>query len=41
MKSPKDLPSSLNDLQKMMKSCQLCLEAGYEIYPPAVFSGGK
>jgi len=41
MKSPKDLPSSLNDLQKMMKSCQLCLEEGYEIYPPAVFSGGK
>lgn len=24
-----------------MKACRLCLEAGYEIYPPAVFSGSQ
>lgn len=27
------------DLQEMMKGCRLCLEEGFEIYPPAVFSG--
>jgi uracil-DNA glycosylase len=26
-------------LQKEMKKCRVCLEEGYEIYPPAVFSG--
>ena len=31
---------SLTELQTAMKDCRFCLEAGYEIYPPAVFSGG-
>lgn len=31
--------NSLTDLQAAMKKCRLCLEEGYEIYPPAVFSG--
>ena len=30
---------SLTELQTAMKDCRFCLEAGYEIYPPAVFSG--
>ncbi|MGB2964926.1 MAG: uracil-DNA glycosylase family protein [Anaerolineales bacterium] len=30
---------SLSELQGVMKKCRLCLEDGYEIYPPAVFSG--
>lgn len=29
----------LIELHKAMKSCRLCLEEGFEIYPPAVFSG--
>ena len=29
----------LADLQLRMKECRQCLEAGFEIYPPAVFSG--
>lgn len=33
--------SSLTDLQKAVKNCRVCLEKGYEIYPPAVFSGGN
>jgi uracil-DNA glycosylase len=32
--------SSLSDLQAAMKACHACREAGFEIYPPAVFSGG-
>jgi uracil-DNA glycosylase len=31
--------NTLTDLQAAMKSCRLCLEEGFEIYPPAVFSG--
>jgi len=30
---------SLSELQRVMKKCRLCLDDGYEIYPPAVFSG--
>ena len=30
---------TLKAIQERMKECRLCLEAGYEIYPPAVFSG--
>ncbi len=30
---------SLTELQTAMKDCRFCLEEGYEIYPPAVFSG--
>ena len=37
----KGLPDDLGELQTQMKSCRLCLEEGYEIYPPAVFSGLK
>jgi len=32
-------PSSLPELHQAMKSCRACQEEGYEIYPPAVFSG--
>lgn len=31
--------SSLPELHKAMKNCRACLDEGYEIYPPAVFSG--
>ena len=31
--------AELTSLQKKMKKCRACLEEGYEIYPPAVFSG--
>jgi uracil-DNA glycosylase len=41
MNSREDLPTRLEELQARMKSCRLCLEEGYEIYPPAVFSGGR
>lgn len=30
---------SLSELQAGMKQCRLCLAEGFEIYPPAVFSG--
>ena len=39
--SREDLPTRLDELQNRMKSCRLCLEEGFEIYPPAVFSGGS
>jgi len=32
---------SLSELQADMKECRLCLTEGFEIYPPAVFSGQK
>ncbi|MEE9600051.1 MAG: uracil-DNA glycosylase family protein [Anaerolineales bacterium] len=32
---------SLSELQADMKECCLCLMEGFEIYPPAVFSGQK
>ena len=32
---------SLSELQADMKECRLCLMEGFEIYPPAVFSGQK
>jgi len=32
---------SFSELQAGMKQCRLCLEEGFEIYPPAVFSGLK
>lgn len=35
----KHLNQSLSKLQEGMKQCRLCLEEGFEIYPPAVFSG--
>ena len=34
-----DSKKKLVILSKSMKSCRACLEEGYEIYPPAVFSG--
>ena len=30
---------ALADLHQRMRSCRLCLEAGYDIYPRAIFSG--
>ncbi len=30
----------LADLHSCMRDCRLCLEAGYEIFPRAIFSGG-
>jgi uracil-DNA glycosylase len=33
--------ASIIDLQRKMKICRLCLDGGYEIYPPAVFSGNS
>jgi uracil-DNA glycosylase len=32
---------AFSELQTGMKQCRLCLEEGFEIYPPAVFSGLK
>lgn len=32
---------SLTEVKEAMGQCRLCLEAGYEIYPPAVVSGGE
>lgn len=32
--------SSLSALQAAMKECLACQQAGFEIYPPAVFTGG-
>jgi uracil-DNA glycosylase family 4 len=31
--------SAVNKLQKRMQSCRLCVEAGYDVYPKAIFSG--
>jgi len=30
---------ALDNLHQQLQACQLCLEAGYEIYPRAIFSG--
>ncbi|MDZ7843942.1 MAG: uracil-DNA glycosylase family protein [Anaerolineales bacterium] len=32
---------SLTEVKEAMGQCRLCLEAGHEIYPPAVVSGGE
>ena len=32
--------STLAEVHTQMRCCSLCLDAGYEVYPPAVFSGG-
>jgi uracil-DNA glycosylase family 4 len=32
--------SSLPELQTAMKDCRACQSEGFEVYPPAVFSGG-
>lgn len=31
--------AALEDLHARLRSCRLCLDAGYEVYPPAVYSG--
>ena len=31
----------LADLHSCMRDCRLCLEAGYEIFPRAIFSGDR
>lgn len=33
------IQNDLKDLHAKMDSCRLCLEAGYEIYPRAIYSG--
>lgn len=33
-------PQELKALQREMDSCRLCLDAGYEIFPRAIYSGG-
>jgi uracil-DNA glycosylase len=30
---------ALDDLHQQLRACRLCLEAGYDIYPRAIFSG--
>jgi uracil-DNA glycosylase len=32
---------TLADLQARIRSCRLCLEAGYDVFPRAIFSGGS
>ncbi len=33
--------TNIDELHKRMHSCRLCLDAGYDIYPRAIFSGGS
>ena len=33
--------STLAELQERMRACKLCLRAGYDIYPRAIFSGNS
>lgn len=33
-------PAELQTLHARLRCCRLCLEAGYEIFPRAIFSGG-
>jgi uracil-DNA glycosylase len=40
MKTDADRARELAELHAQMRRCRLCLEAGHEIIPPAVFSGG-
>ena len=32
--------AALGDLHQRLRGCRLCLEAGYEVFPRAIFSGG-
>ena len=36
----RNIHSSLSELQAAMKDCRVCVDEGFEIYPPAVISGG-
>jgi uracil-DNA glycosylase family 4 len=40
MTSPR-APDELSGLQARMRSCRKCLEAGHDIVPKAIFSGGR
>jgi len=40
MNQARNIHSSLSELQAAMKDCRACIDEGFEIYPPAVFSGG-
>lgn len=40
MTSPITPTDHLADLHQRMKACTACLDAGYQVAPPAVFSGG-
>jgi uracil-DNA glycosylase len=33
--------SALAEVHQELDSCRLCLEEGYEIYPPAVYAGDE
>ncbi len=33
--------TNIDELHNRMHSCRLCLDAGYDIYPRAIFSGGS
>lgn len=35
----KSSTNAVYQLQKRIKSCRLCIEAGYDVYPKAIFSG--
>ena len=39
MNQARKVHSSLSELQAAMKDCRVCIDEGFEIYPPAVFSG--
>ncbi len=37
----KEREAALRQLHTRMDACRLCLEAGYQIYPRAIYSGGR
>jgi uracil-DNA glycosylase len=39
MTKNQDPQSALDQLQSTMRECQLCIQAGYDVYPKAIFSG--
>jgi len=41
MNSMNDQALALNQLHARLSNCRLCLAAGYEIFPRAIFSGGS
>jgi uracil-DNA glycosylase family 4 len=41
MNQARNVHASLSELHAAMKDCRVCGDEGFEIYPPAVFSGGE
>ena len=41
MNQARNVNSFQSELQSAMKDCRVCIDEGFEIYPPAVFSGGE